>query len=378
MKLYNLKFKNNAWNNPLPTINSSNSLIILFGPANIDCDFEGLKQLKEKYASTPIIGCSSAGEIYQDLVIDDSLVIVIIEFAHSKFKIVTSKVKTAEDSKTAGAKLANSLADLKSLKGVFVLSNGLNVNGSELSTGLNSQLADKNIVITGGLAGDGDRFEKTWVMHNYKIEENTIVAVGFYGDKLHFGHGSQGGWDNFGPERMITKSEGNILYELDGRPALDLYKEYLGDKAKDLPSSALLFPLQIRKSEQDAKKLVRTILSVDHGQNTMTFAGDVPQGHLSQLMMANFDRLVDGASEAAQLATFETEQPVLALAISCVGRRLVLGERIDEEVEATLSKLPKNTKQIGFYSYGEISPYMKNAGCELHNQTMTLTTIWEE
>ena len=76
-----------------------------------------------------------------------------------------------------------------------------------------------------------------------------MVAVGLYGEHVKLGHGSKGGWDTFGPERIVTKSDGNVLYELDDKPALALYKEYLGDRAAGLPGSALLFPLALRASK---------------------------------------------------------------------------------------------------------------------------------
>jgi hypothetical protein len=197
---------------------------------------------------------------------------------------------------------------------------------------------------------------------------------------LVVGHGSKGGWDKFGPERVVTRSDGNILYELDGKPALALYKEYLGEKAKDLPSSGLLFPLSLRANASDEKNLVRTLLAVDHEKQSMTFAGDVPQGFRAQLMKANFDRLVDGAGAAGLMAKHvtpgATTGAVLALAVSCVGRRLVLGARTEDEVDALRAVLPDDSHIAGFYSYGEISPYA-SGHCDLHNQTMTVTTFSE-
>jgi hypothetical protein len=207
-----------------------------------------------------------------------------------------------------------------------------------------------------------------------------VAAVGFYGDHVIIHHGSKGGWDKFGPERVITRSEANVLYELDGKPALALYKEYLGEKAAELPASGLLFPLSMRASSKDEKFLVRTVLAVDHEKSSMTFAGDVPKGHLVQLMKADFERLIGGAQLAAR-ATKGGADPVtdthLAIAISCIGRRLVLGDRTEEEVEAALDVLPDGTQITGFYSYGEISPLVSSVGCALHNQTMTITTLEE-
>jgi len=217
-----------------------------------------------------------------------------------------------------------------------------------------------------------------------EIVTNSIIAVGFYGQHIQIGHGSCGGWDIFGPERLITRAEKNILYELDHKPALALYKEYLGDRASGLPATGLLFPLAIRKDEKASHQLVRTILAVDEAKQSLTFAGDVPTGYLAQLMRANFDRIINAADEAGDMAVkimLGTEgmvtKPILAIAISCVGRRLLLGEQTEEETESVLNSLPKSTKQVGFYSYGELSPH-STGQCDLHNQTMTLTTLCED
>ena len=127
--------------------------------------------------------------------------------------------------------------------------------------------------------------------------------------------------------------EGNVLYELDGQSALALYKRYLGEHAADLPASGLLFPLSLRTREVSAP-VVRTILSVNEADQSLTFAGDVPAGGYVRLMKANFDRLIDGAVGAGRVSADALGSPVdLALLISCVGRRMVLRQRVEEEVE---------------------------------------------
>ena len=177
---------------------------------------------------------------------------------------------------------------------------------------------------------------------------------------------------------VITRAEGNVLYELDGQSALSLYKKYLGDLAAELPGSALLFPLSIR-TEDGGTSVVRTILSVNDADESMTFAGDMPVGAYARLMKANFDRLIDGASLAANESqeTIGTPGPDLAVLISCVGRKVVLGQRTEEEVESVREVLGERTAIAGFYSYGEISPFTASTRCELHNQTMTITTFSE-
>ena len=325
-----------------------------------------------------MIGCSSAGEIAGQFILDNSISVVVIQFENTIIKLACEKVSSMDDSFEAGEQIASRL-NQEGLRGIFVLSDGLKVNGSELVKGINT-IQIEQLIVTGGLAADGSHFKRTWTVYNGDIHTDIIAAVGFYGDKIHLGHGSRGGWDIFGPERRITRSSNNILYELDNTPALTLYKKYLGDKASELPASGLLFPLAIRKNGSDTK-LVRTILGINEEEQSLIFAGDMPIGYLAQLMRANFDRIINGAAEASHLVLKNIpgrdDSPILLIAISCIGRRLLLGERTEEETEATLELFPDNTHQVGFYSYGELSPFT-NGSCDLHNQTMTLTSITEE
>ncbi len=359
-----------------PALDSEQTLVLVFASPDYFDQPEALWELFNAYPQAQIVGCSTAGEIIGPLVNDTSLSVAVLQFERSKLEVVSADIADASDSFAVGADLGRQLSS-RQLSAVFVLCDGLHVNGSELVKGLNSALPS-GVTVTGGLAGDGDRFARTWVIRERRPQSGAVTAVGFYGRRLRVTHGSRGGWDSFGPERRVTRSVGNVLYELDGKPALDLYKEYLGERASGLPATGLLFPLSIREDAKDARQLVRTILAVDEEHQSLTFAGDIPQDSLAQLMRANFDRLVSGASAAADQAKWKTGNgdDTLAIAISCVGRRLVLGERIEEETEITLEHLPPGTQQIGFYSYGEISPHA-GGSCELHNQTMTLTTFAE-
>ena len=363
----------------LSTLDSEETLVLLFGAPDLIDATHRIREVVDACPRSHVMGCSTAGEIHGGEISDDSIAVAAVRFDNTPIRTAHAAVHSPNDSYAAGRAIATQLKQ-PSLRGVLVLSDGLNVNGSELVKGLNDTLGEA-VVVTGGLAGDGTHFKRTWVLKDRTPQSGYVTAVGFYGDHVRLGHGSKGGWDKFGPERLVTKSTGNILYELDGRPALQLYKEYLGDRATGLPATGLLFPLAIRTSQAEGKVLVRTILAVDEATQSMTFAGDIPEGVFAQLMRANFDRLIQGASEAAALTTQHqngspSTSPTLSIAISCVGRRLVLGERTEEEIEATLEILPKGSRQVGFYSYGEISPYTSGT-CDLHNQTMTLTTITE-
>ena len=382
MKVYTFSYqKRNGWSvESFPSCDSPSTMVLVFGSSHYYDTSAPITELAEAYPNSHILGCSTSGEIYQVQIMDDSLSVAVVVFEKSKLASAWTAVHSSSDSHEVGIQLATRLRYAnENLQGIFVLSEGTVVNGSELVKGMNSALP-ADVTVTGGLAGDGSRFERTWVLKSGKPSLKYVSAIAFYGDAIRIGHGSKGGWDIFGPERLVTRSERQVLYELDDMPALEVYKRYLGDRASELPASALLFPLALRENKQVDAQIVRTILAVDEENQSLTFAGDIPQGSLAQFMKANFDRLVEGASKAALMTRQNTPvaENLLSIAISCVGRRLVMGEYTEDELEAVLESLPAGTQQVGFYSYGEISPFVTTGQCDLHNQTMTLTTIVEE
>jgi hypothetical protein len=360
---------------PPGRLESTAQLVLLFGSPACLKQTAWQEDIAQAYPKAHRLGCSTAGEIYGTEVTDETLVATAIAFEHTRIQGASLRLNEVSDSYRAGERLAKSLPH-ESLVHVLVISDGQNANGSALVAGLTEHLP-AGVTLTGGLAGDGDRFQETLVQWDAAPAPDVIAVLGLYGDRLKVGFGSLGGWDAFGPERVVTRSEGNILYELDGQPALALYKKYLGEHAKELPASGLLFPLSLKTDGSES--VVRTILGINEAQQSLTFAGDLPEGGHARLMKANFDRLIDGAVGAAQ-TSFEAlgkHSPELALLISCVGRKLVLKQRIEEEVEGVQDVLGRETVLAGFYSYGEISPFTPSAKCELHNQTMTITTLSE-
>ena len=302
-------------------------------------------------------------------------------FEKTAMRSASTPLASMDDSRAAGVRLGQALSANEAgaaLKAVLVFGPGVQINGSALVEGIASVVGDK-LPITGGLAGDGGAFQKTWTLGADGVSSQAVVALGLYGDALLFAQGSFGGWDAFGPARKVTRCENNVLYELDGEPALDVYKRYLGDYARDLPASGLLFPFAMLGEDHGAVGLIRTILGIDEAKGSLTLAGEIdPDGYL-KLMHASTDRLVDGAESAAEAARkmqFDDGNG-LAMLVSCVGRKLVMGERVDEEVEAVGDVFGSNARLTGFYSYGEISPFAPGGQCHLHNQTMTITYLSE-
>jgi hypothetical protein len=360
-----------GWSQSLPAeLDSTTTVVFAFGAPSYVGHAGAFDDLTAAFPTSRIIGCSTAGEIHGTSIRDESMSVAVARFERTGLSNACAPI-TRDTSFEAGEQLGRALmAD--DLRGVLLLSNGNDVNGTQLAAGLQSIVGA--IPVSGGLAADGTRFQHTWVIDGGRPRSGMVSAIGLHGSAIRLGHGSKGGWDKFGPERLITRSSGNVLQQLDGRPALELYKTYLGDLASGLPATALLYPLAIRTS-RNAEQLVRTVLSHSEQDQTLTFAGDMPEGAYAQLMRANFDRLVEAASDAAR-GTATTAEAELCIAVSCVGRRLVLGERAEEETEAVAEVLPRGCALVGFYSNGELSP-LGVGSCSLHNQTMTLTTFAE-
>lgn len=353
-------------------------LVLVFGNRYMLQDNNIYKEIREEFKDGHIVFGSTSGDITAESVDDDSITITAIEFQKSNFIIKTANVLNSDD-KIDSFKIGKELIDqlpTEGLKYAFVVSEGSFVNGSQLAKGMNSS-TQNNLLITGALCGDGPRFETTLSSYNEQPKEGEIVVLGLYGDSLEVSFATNGGWTPFGPERLVTKSENNILYELDGKPALDLYKMYLGDKSKELPGAALLYPLKVKSSDEN-KSIVRTILNIDEDHNSMILAGDIIEGSHVQLMMTNVDSIVN-AAETGALSALElrTNKPELAILVSCIGRKLVLDQRVEEEVEEVIEVVGDEATVCGFYSYGEIAPFDGEMNCQLHNQTMAITLISE-
>lgn len=380
MKIQQLLFRDIHDSNVVVTTegfdNIKAQLVLAFAERRILEQFPYYSILKANYPNADIVICSTSGQISNDiLIVDENVVVTALEFEKTNIKAV--EVDILEDNiDVLGQKIKQKLFE-DDLKSILILSEGSFVNGTELVNELIKQ-TDAGIPVFGGLAGDGCNFEKTVVGLNADPKQGKIVAVGFYGDYIHFGFGCEGGWSHFGPEREVTSSDKNVLYKIGDKLALDLYKEYLGKYAEELPGSSLYFPLSM-KEEVDSKPIVRTILAIDEEKKSMTFAGNIPEGAFVRFMKGNLDKLIEASYDAAsKIPIRKSSSTQFALMVSCVGRKVVLGNRIEEEIEVVKEALSKNTVIGGFYSYGEISPTLENVSCELHNQTMTITIISED
>ncbi len=381
MKTSQFKLKSNADFDAVlaPLAQSQPDLILVFGGLSFFESPRLADTLKKIAPNSALAGCSTAGEIAVDRVYDNTCVITALKFDKTKVKAASTPIKGMADSFGAGERLAQALP-AEGLRAVLVLGTGVEINGSALVAGMQSKL-DANVTISGGLAADAGAFKQTWTIGPEGSKDNEIVAVGMYGENINVSYGTFAGWEPFGPARKVTRCEQNVLYELDGERALDIYKRYLGDYAKDLPGSGLLFPFEMLGADQEKSNIFRTILGIDEEQGSLTLAGDIdPKGYL-KLMHSSTDKLIEGAETAAKTAFGKGsagDGDALAVLVSCIGRKLVMGDRVDEEIEAVSDVLGKSTTVTGYYSNGEIAGTTFHGECHLHNQTMTITWISEK
>lgn len=375
MKIDELRYENNSWIVSSRQIDdaASATIVFIFGDSDIIRLEDSYASLQALYANAHIVGASSSGNVLGPRICDSSIVGLAVQLEQSRVEISIADFDGADDVETKSKAMMAGLP-AEGLKHVFVLSEGL-LNGSDLVRGLNA--LDASLSVSGGMAGDADRFSETWIVADEPARRNRAVAVGFYGEQLAVSTSLHGGWTSFGVDRLVTRSEGNVLYELDGQPALDLYKDYLGVFASELPASGMRFPLNIRASD-DAHEVIRTLLSIDEAAKSITFAGDIPQGYLARLMKPDLDVLYDGTDAINEGIDKANDRTALGLIVSCVGRRVVMQEMVEDELEIIQDVLGDSIQLTGFYSYGEIAPFSDELRqCHLHNQTMTLTAIYE-
>lgn len=366
-----------GWHQPLPDLDSSQTLVLVFGEPDHHA-FPGVfKSIQTQYPTSVIAGCASMAGIFGEHLQQEGLVVGVIRFAHARLALAETPLSSPAASRQAGEYLGLQL-QAPDLKGVLLLTDGLNTQGTELIRGLAAHIDQESVAIVGGLASDRMAFQATWVLHNGVPCSGRACGIGFYGEKVVFASQSRDGFRPFGPERRITRADNRTIYEIDHRPALQVYKEYLGEHAQYLPQSALNFPLAIWNSDK-THYAVRVPVAVDEAAQSLGFIADIPSGYQAQFMYGSADYLVDGAEDAVKslVAKLPNNTPVLALTISCAARQLIMGEDTAQELKTVLENLPNGSQQFGFYSFGELAPTEYGGGCSHHNATMTLSLLYE-
>ncbi len=368
-----------GWIDPLPSAPETLAQLVLsFGPVDTP-PAAWFDEVRALWPSAQHVYASGGGQITESALDDEVTVVSVLEFEHATVHTVSRSGVTMAGSAEMGEDIGRSLADIPDLRHVLIFAEGLTMNGDAFVNALTNALP-ASVSVSGGLASNGLALSRTVVGLDTMPEVGNVVAVALAGTSLSIGTGSVGGWDLFGPERVVTRSDTAVVYELDGENALEVYKRYLGNFASELPGVALLFPLEVRQVA-GGPVAVRSILAVDEALGALRFAGDIPQGSRVRLMRASTDKLVDGASSAARLARGDEDSaaPSFTLCISCIGRRAVMRSRSEEELEEVVLA-SAGAQVVGFYSNGEIAPPSDgrtHSKAMLHNQTMTVTSIGE-
>lgn len=354
------------------------NLVLYFGSHEHLVDGQRHAELSLLFPAAVILGCSGGSVLDSRVSPDVTVAAVAVSFQHARVSLASVELETHTTAENCGRALVRQL-DATDLAGIFVLGDGTLLNGSALLRGMRD-VVRPGIPVSGGLAGDDARFEETLVAANAPPRPGIVAALGFYGEGVQLTSGVGGGWTVFGPHRTISRSQGNVLLELDGEPALDLYRRYLGEEAEGLPGTALLFPLRIFHPDRPDHDVVRTVLAIDETTESMTFAGDVPQGWVAQLMRSTVSRLTAAAATATRDAVHACRHgdlPGLAIVVNCIGRRLAMGGRYADETADVLEQLPPAVAQLGFYSHGEMAAHPSSHTLELHNQTLVVTLVTE-
>lgn len=366
-----------GWQPPVAAWPEQARLILYFGDTDVLARPAGpIQDLLAHFPTAIVTGCSTSGEIMAGQITDGTVRALCVDFATTTVRAEAVAVENPAKSMEVGRQLACRLV-AEDLKHVLVLSDGLAVDGAALAKGL-AAILPSSVQATGGLAGDGVRFGKTLIGLGANFAPKQVVAIGLYGAKLRSSFQLAGGWAAFGPYLEITEATNNRLLRIADEPALDVYRRYLGARAEGLPATGLSFPLQLVPDIDSDDGVMRSILGIDEKELSLQLAGTVQKGHYVRISRAGTDELIERCSEAAPLAPSQANgKNCLALLVSCVGRRLVMGDRTTEEIEAIARHFGDNVATIGFYSYGELGPVNRNCRCALHNQTMTISLLHE-
>ena len=335
---------------------------------------EGLyNQLKTKYKNANIVIFSTSGHFVSSEILDETPIVSAIEFENSSITMDQFSIADFATSFDLGESIGKSIK--KEVKGVCIISDGGLINGTELISGINANVL-KEVPIFGGMAGDGTRFQKTLVGANQNPEVGNVVIIQFFGEGISIKSNSDFGWTSLGLEFKITKSESNKLIEIDKKNAYDVLYEFLAPESEEkFAELTLYYPFLLKDSSDEG--VIRTPILVNHKEKTLVYAGNMPEGSMVKLMKSGTMQLLDSTLEVAQKCVLSKEENSFVLAISCVGRRVVLEDMANEEFTEIQSIFGERSCYFGFYSYGEFSRSGFEENCKLHNQTLTLAVLQE-
>jgi hypothetical protein len=353
-------------------------LLIVFCSDSYDLP-ELLRGINEKSGGVPLIGCSTAGQIATGGPGDASVVVTAL--GGPGFAATTAAVQQndAESRRAAGAEVAGRVVELngKPHRVVVVLSDALAGDQTEVLRGAYGVLG-AGVPLVGGCAGDDFKMTATYQLHNDEVLTGAVVAASLVSD-APFGVGICHGWEKTGEPVLVTRSAGNTVYELDDRPALDVYLERQGaPEAVGMDASAfgefgIMHPLGLeRRSSEPA---VRFVAGADFEERSLTMIAEVPQGGLAWFMTGDKESVQAATDEACQsaLAGLGDRPPLALIAFDCAARRGVLGDDGIVDEVSRIAAHAGGSPVSGFYSYGEIA--RTTGAARFHNQTLVVLAL---
>lgn len=356
------------------------SMLWVFGAISYDQQ-KLLDGIAAAAPGVPVVGCTTDGEISsQGLSINS---VVVMALASDTIRLQSTYVeRLSNDSYDAGFQIGKSFQG-SGIPYIQVFSDGLCGNADKIIQGIKAHMGE-DIKIAGGTAGDGGDFKRTYQYFGNRVLTDSIVAVAFQG-QFGLGTGTACGWFPVGIAKKVTRSVGNVVYELDGQPALQAYERFLGKHAERLPAVGVEYPLGLLNNDSETEEegyfLCRATMGVDRQAGAIIFAGDVPEGSLVKMTIGNDGDIILAARKAARSAMEKLLikspdlKPRVIFLYSCMARKIVLGTRTDEEIVAVKEAIGGDVPIIGFYTYGEYAPIGECEHSCFHNETATLTVI---
>jgi hypothetical protein len=319
-----------------------------------------------------VFGCSSCGEFlydnHQQVISEEGLVCMMMALVPGSFDVRLFG-RQGHTSFELGNSIGRWATDRVEKPALLVLGSGLDTDGEQLVRGI-QQITGDGVQMYGGLAGDDARFRETFVFSEEKLENNGAIAMVFDTGLYDIGGIATSGWVSIGAEKIITHSEGNVVYTIDGEPALDVYKDYLNVNDADLPEIGVEYPLLIRKPGSD--DVLRAVINVDRDKKSLIFAGTVPNGAVVTFSSSPGFEIIEFTRNKV-IAFYNNNKETDALILfSCMARHNALGPTISEEIDEAWQKWAKPL--IGFFTYGEIGNNYHGV-CDFHNETFTMVSL---
>ncbi|MEX2013740.1 MAG: FIST N-terminal domain-containing protein [Parcubacteria group bacterium] len=320
-----------------------------------------MRGINEVTNNAPMIGCSDAGEIVSDGPFTKSVAVMAIK---SDSLVFTPGIgmDIKKGAREAGRSVARDVLSRSQsqLKSFIMLPDVLVGNGADVVRGVLDELGG-HFPVVGGAAGDDFAFKKTYQYFNGKALSGAVVGAGLSGN-FQFAIGVRHGWMPIGPSMKVTKSEGAVVHELNGRPAIGIYEDYFGDKASDLYKEplarmAITYPLGIKVQGLD-EYLIRDPITVDE-KGAITCAAEIPEGSEVRLMIGSKEKAIEAAEGAARKLMSDLKEknatPKFALMFNCIAREKLFGQKAKDEIKAVM-KILGDIPLLGFYTYGEQAP----------------------